>query len=224
MITLGKALFFDPNLSVTRTQSCADCHAVETGFTGPESDTNDMTAVYEGAVLTRFGNRKPPTSAYCGESPILYFDEVAGEWFGGMFWDGRATGNVLGDPLAEHAMGPFLNPLEMAMPNPRLVCVRVAESDYAALFEAVWGEGSLDFVQDVDGTYERIARSIAAYERSTEANPFTSKFDVFYDAAVAAGKDITQITAAGIPGGMMGGGVGGGGGCPGISFRACIGA
>ena len=76
----------------------------------------------------------------------------------------------------------------------------------------------------MDGTYERIARSIAAYERSTEANPFTSKFDVFYDAAVAAGKDITQITAAGIPGGMMGGGVGGGGGCPGISFRACIGA
>jgi cytochrome c peroxidase len=32
-------------------------------------------------------------------------------------------------------------------------------------------------VKDVAGTYERIARSIAAYERSPEVNPFTSKYD-----------------------------------------------
>jgi len=30
------------------------------------------------------------------------------KWVGGMFWDGRATGWILGDPLAEQALGPFL--------------------------------------------------------------------------------------------------------------------
>ena len=68
-------------------------------------------AVYEGAVTGRFGNSKPPSSAYGGDSPVLHLDATNG-WTGGMFWDGRATGLTLGDPLAEQAMGPFLNPLE----------------------------------------------------------------------------------------------------------------
>ena len=62
---------------------------------------------YEGAVPGRFGNRKPPASAYAGGSPFLRYDEAAGAWVGGMFWDGRATGRTLGDPLAEQAQGPF---------------------------------------------------------------------------------------------------------------------
>jgi cytochrome c peroxidase len=51
-----------------------------------------------------------------------------GQLVGGLFWDGRATGWTLGDPLAEQAMGPFLNPLEMNSPNPKLVCLKVRES------------------------------------------------------------------------------------------------
>jgi len=176
---LGKALFFDPNLSTPPGQSCAACHAPETGFTGPDSAINAGQAVYPGAVHVRAGNRKPPTAAYGGDSPVLYWEDVEGLWLGGMFWDGRATGWTLGDPLAEQAMGPFLNPLEQNTPQMRLVIIRVANSSYAPLFEQVWGPGSLDFKQDVAGTYERIARSIAAYERSAEVNPFTSKYDYF---------------------------------------------
>ena len=103
-----------------------------------------------------------------------------GQLVGGLFWDGRATGWTLGDPLAEQAMGPFLNPLEMNSPNPKLVCLKVRESAYAELFEEVWGPKSLDCVKDTEETYELIARSIAAYERSTEVNPFSSKFDSFW--------------------------------------------
>ncbi len=208
VVELGKALFFDPALSVNGTQSCATCHGPEAGFTGPDSAANAGGAVYHGALGDRFGNRKPPTAAYAGYSPVLHQVGEAGEWVGGMFWDGRATGSTLGDPLAEQAQGPFLNPLEQGMPNARLLAIRVANADYADLFEEVWGPGSLNFVDDVTGTFEKIARSIAAYEKSSEVNPYTSKFDFFWDNATAAGKDVTKIKMGG---GMGGGGMGGGG-------------
>ena len=66
---LGKHLFFDAKLSVPEGQSCAACHAPEVGFTGPHEEINKAGAAYEGAVLGRFGNRKPPTSSYGGDSP-----------------------------------------------------------------------------------------------------------------------------------------------------------
>jgi cytochrome c peroxidase len=151
--------------------------------------------VYPGAVHTRFGNRKPPASAYAGDSPILHFDEDDGVWEGGMFWDGRATGWTLGDPLAEQALGPFLNPLEQNNPNSRVVVMKVAQSNYAALFRQVWGENSLPLPRfptlpgktlqqasalfDFALAYERIGRSIAAFERSSEVNPFSSKYDSY---------------------------------------------
>jgi cytochrome c peroxidase len=196
MEELGKELFFDANLSTPPGQSCATCHAPEWGFTGPDPEINATQAVYPGAVHTRAGNRKPPTAAYGGDSPLLhwYDDGEDALWLGGMFWDGRATGWTLGDPLAEQAMGPFLNPLEQNNPNARLVCIKVRDSDYADLFEVVWGPGSLDCVGDVYGTYERIALSISAYEQSVEVNPFSSKFDTFWDNAIDAGLDVTAIT------------------------------
>ena len=122
---LGKKLFFDENLSISLDQSCATCHAPETGFTGPDSDINAGPAIYPGSIHTKFGNRKPPTAAYGGASPVLFEDNLEDTCFfvGGMFWDGRATGETLGDPLAEQALGPFLNFLEQAQPNAKLVCL-----------------------------------------------------------------------------------------------------
>lgn len=181
MEQLGDHLFFDENLSVPSGQACAVCHAPEVGFTGPDSQINQDTAVYPGAVHVRFGNRKPPSAAYGGASPVLYFDQHEELWIGGMFWDGRATGWTLDDPLAEQAMGPFLNPLEQNVPQKRLVVSRVAKSDYAGLFTEVWGSGTPDFKSKagVDESYEQIARSISAYEQSPEVNPFSSKYDAY---------------------------------------------
>lgn len=48
-------------------------------------------------------------------------------------------------------------------------------------------------LDDIDGTYERTARSIAAFERTTEVNPFSSRFDDFWRKAVAAGLDVEVI-------------------------------
>jgi cytochrome c peroxidase len=193
---LGKKLFFDPNLSSPPGQSCAFCHGPEVGFTGPLEELNGSGSVYEGAFKGRFGNRKPPTSAYAGESPVLHIDENEEDdetFVGGMFWDGRASGDLLGDPLAEQAMGPFLNPLEMNAADEIEVIMKVKESDYADFFEKVWGPGSLDSENDVDSTFEKIARSIAAYERSEEVNPFNSKFDEFWRNAQTNGMNVEII-------------------------------
>ncbi len=190
---LGKFLLFDTDLSSPAGQDCAACHAPQAGYTGPDSAINETLAVYPGAIDTRFGNRKPPSAAYGGDSPILYYDEDDEVWVGGMFWDGRASGWTLGDPLAEQAQGPFLNPLEQNNPNAKYVCLTVRKSAYAGLFETVWGPGSLDCGKGLATTYEHIARAIAAYERSAEVNPFSSKFDLFWNNAKAARLDATLI-------------------------------
>jgi len=191
---LGKFLLFDTELSTPHGQDYAACHAPEAGYTGPDSDINASGAAYPGAVHTRSGGNKPPSAAYGGDSPILHYDDVDEVWVGGMFWNGRATGWTLGDPLAEQAQGPFLNPLEQNNPNAKVVCINVRKSAYAGLFEEVWGAGSLDCSKSgVALTYERIARAIAAYERSDEVNPFSSKFDLFWDNAIAAGLNVADI-------------------------------
>jgi len=171
---LGKLLFFDRNLSEPPGQSCAACHAPEVGWTGPDPMINIGGAVYPGAVPGRFGNRKPPSSAYGGYSDVL--NMMDSMFVGGMFWDGRATGWTLGDPLAEQAMGPFLNPLEQNNPSKEAVVMKVKDSCYASLFIHVWGRHAFD---KVERAYEYIARSIAAYERSKEVSPFCSKYDAY---------------------------------------------
>jgi cytochrome c peroxidase len=168
---LGKELFFDTNLSTPSGQACAACHGREVGYTGPEAATNAAGAVYEGAMAGRFGNRKPPSAAYAGDSPILHWDGTT--WVGGMFWDGRATGWTLSDPLAEQAQGPFLNPLEQNNDTAQVVIDKVLASTYNDLFQQV--------CTDSTKYYECIGRSIAAYERSKEVNPFSSKFDAYLD-------------------------------------------
>jgi cytochrome c peroxidase len=172
---LGKAIFFDENLSLNGNQSCASCHGPEVGFTGPVGDVNLHGAVYEGSVPGAFGDRKPPSSAYATVSPILHLDKT-GTWVGGNFWDGRATGEKLGNPAADQAQGPFLNPKEQALATPADVVTRVCASSYGNLFRQVWGAGACD-PSNVAMAYDGIALSIAAYEASAEVNTFSSKYD-----------------------------------------------
>ncbi len=175
---LGKSIMFDSNLSSPGGQSCISCHSQQTGFTNPLSDVNAHGAVHAGAISSLFGNRKPAGIAYNGDSPPLHSED--GTWVGGVFFDGRATGWTLGDPLAEQALQPFLRPLEQNNPDEGAVVAKVASANYASLFRDVWGSDSLPAPgEDPQYAYQRIAQSIAAYERSREVNPFNSKYDEY---------------------------------------------
>ena len=212
---LGKSIFFDMNLSINNNQSCAACHAAEVGWTGPEGNINLFGAVYEGSIPGRFGDRKPPSSGYATVSPILHVDKK-GTFIGGNFWDGRATGEKLGNPAADQAQGPFLNPVEQALPDSACVVYRVCNpafpDGYPVSFEDVWGntaceiawpnnidkkcskEGSMVMLSDEDRTksdmaYDNIARSIAAYEASPEVNAFTSKYDLTFEGTAKLTKE-----------------------------------
>lgn len=169
---LGKQIFFDTNLSTPAGQSCASCHAPETGFSGPSSKVNFETGVYPGAVPTRFGNRKPPTVAYMSFSPKRKYLQEDETWVGGQFWDGRA------DDLVEQAKGPFLNPLEMNNATASDVVAKVRNARYRGLFERIFGADSLNAI-DSDTAFDQIARAIAAYESSHEVNSFSSKYDAY---------------------------------------------
>jgi cytochrome c peroxidase len=166
MQTLGRRLFFDKNLSTPIGQGCADCHSPETGFANP----NTNYPVSQGVHKDRFGNRNDLPAAYAAFSPKFHYDADEGIYVGGQFWDGRAA------DLVEQAKGPFLNPLEMANPEGRTVAERVSESEYADLFREVFGVAAFD---DPNKAYDMVAEAIAAYEKSSELNQFSSKYDLY---------------------------------------------
>jgi cytochrome c peroxidase len=191
---LGKSLFFD-NISEPDWMSCATCHAPQVGFTGPVAGINAHGAVYRGAVPQRFGNRKPPSAAYATLSPVFHFDEEEGLFIGGNFWDGRATGEKLGNPAADQALGPFLNPVEQNNPSKKAVLEQVAASKYADLWEEVWGEPiSYETDADIAENYDRIGLAIAEYEASSEVNQFSSKYDYY----LAGEVELTEQEAWGL--------------------------
>jgi cytochrome c peroxidase len=187
---MGRHVYMDKDLSLNRTQSCATCHHRSAGFVDPTNSRdpyNTMVSLGDDGVSK--GGRNAPTSAYAGFSPKLHQDAATGDYFGGMFWDGRMTGDVLGDPLAEQAQGPPLNPVEMGLSLPGDVVIRVSESNYANLFLNYFGPDFFDIL-GTDETpddpyldaraadaYAKIARMVAAYERSAEVTAFNSKFD-----------------------------------------------
>lgn len=193
---LGKLLFFT-KISEPNTMSCADCHSLDTGFTGPDLDINAHGSTYAGAIPRRFSNRKPPTAAYATFSPVLHYDEEEELFVGGNFWDGRATGEELGNPAADQALEPFLNPVEQNVPSRRALLEKIAATPIASLWMEVWGEPiRYETAEDVARDCVRVGLAIAAYEDSPEVNPFSSKFDAFWEKTRAAGLRVAEITMA----------------------------
>ena len=159
---LGERLFFDTDLSLNRTQSCATCHDPERAF----SDPRGAASIGDDGVS--IGDRNAPTVTYAALTPPFRRMED-GRWQGGQFHDGRAA------TLEEQAGGPPLNPSEMGMPDRAAVAARLREKpDYVAAFADLFGAETL---ADDDAAYDAMTRAIAAFERRPEFSSFDSRYD-----------------------------------------------
>lgn len=189
---LGKLLFLDKNLSLNKNQACASCHSllpaggngvaslVVPGFVDP-NNAKYGTPVSAGSLPGAFGGLNAPSAGYAGFSPLFHWDDVKGSYVGGQFWNGRAA------DLKEQAQKPFLNPVEMAMPNEWAVVDRIkGQAVYAWYFSNVYGvnlanipayNSSRQIPNSAKNAFTLAAKAIAEYEKTAVFNKFTSKYD-----------------------------------------------
>ncbi|MBI5450401.1 MAG: cytochrome-c peroxidase [Gammaproteobacteria bacterium] len=142
-IALGKALFFDPRLSIDGTVSCNSCHNVMASGTDNRS------------VSVGVGGQKGGRSA-----PTVW----NAAFLSAQFWDGRAA------TLEDQAKGPILNPIEMGMTSQAAVISRLKGlPGYVEQFSAVFGSKdalSYDNLARAIASYERtLITPNSAYDR-----------------------------------------------------------
>lgn len=107
---------------------------------------------------------------------MLYYDTDEELFIGGTFWDGRATGWLMGEPVAEQAQRPFLNPVEHNLPDPATVVSKVCIGAYSDQFKGYFGNA---ICEDVVNAYNAIGQALLAYEKSAEVNAFSSRYDYY---------------------------------------------
>jgi cytochrome c peroxidase len=142
--TLGELMLYDKGISPYRNEACASCHMPYAGFSGPIPSVNLTMIAYPGTARFRAGKRTPQRHPYAPFFPVLQYNQAQGLFFGGNFWDSRATGYRLRVPDAEQAQGPPVDHLEMGFPDTACVALRLSTAVYRPLFEEVWGKDSLD--------------------------------------------------------------------------------
>ena len=119
-IQLGEELFFDKNLSLDRTISCASCHDIKNGG--------------EDGKPTAIGYKQRANPSHLNSPTVLNT-----AYSKHLFWDGRAKS------LRDQAKGPTQATFEMAS-TPELIENRVKENPkYIKEFEKVFGEDAITF-------------------------------------------------------------------------------
>jgi cytochrome c peroxidase len=141
---LGTLLNFDENMSVNKDKSCSSCHMPYVGFGAPIPSLNLTTGSYPGTFAHRFGKRTPQRYTYATYFPVLQYNDDEQLFFGGNFWDARATGVVLQSPNAEQAQHPPVDPDELGFADTACITFRLSQAVYRPLFEALWGTDLLD--------------------------------------------------------------------------------
>lgn len=146
-VELGDKLFHDQRFSQDGSVSCATCHDAKKAF------TDSPLKVSEG-IKKLTGTRNAPTV-------------INAAYMTKMFWDGREP------DLEGQSAGPFINPVEMGLPNhdPILKIVRT-DPAYTALFKKAFNKTGKAI------SMEHVKQAIAAFERTIIAG--NSPFDRYY--------------------------------------------
>ncbi len=171
---LGELIFHDVNLSLDRNQACASCHK-GLGFVDQGKAVSSGSTINPETGVLFTGTLNAPSVGYAAFNPNFKWDEKSNAYIGGLFWNGRAKN------LVEQAQQPFLNPVEMAMPDALEVVNRLSENDtYRQLFAEVYGISlplKKPLPKAVNKVFKNMAKAITAYEQDEEFSKFNSKFD-----------------------------------------------
>ena len=177
-------------------------------FSGPIPSVNLTMIAYPGSYHYRAAKRTAQRYTVFTHFPVLNYDTVQDLFFGGNFWDGRATGMKLQAPDAEQAQGPPVDPLEMGFPTspalrggcPRRRTGRSLSWFGALDFDINWPSNTAQICATPKGAfhgsttpvalsaddrtkatniYNHWGQSLSFLERSKDISPFNSKFDYF---------------------------------------------
>ena len=150
---LGELMNYDKNMSPGENQACASCHMPYVAFSGPIPSVNLTMIAYPGTEHFRAGKRTAQRYTYAPFFPVLQYNAVQKAFFGGNFWDSRATGYLLRNADAEQAQHPPVDTQEMGNPDTACIAYKLSRAVYRPLFEEVWGMSSFD-IQFPPGTEE----------------------------------------------------------------------
>ena len=166
---LGSQIFKDKALSEPRGTSCNDCHLASSGFAG---NNGSRIGVAQGSTPQSIGGRNAMSNAYTSFTPKFQFRVTAEDVdpVGGFFWDGRE------DTAELQALGPLLNKLEMNNKDAASVVRKIATAPYAQMFKDEFGS---QIFNNPTLAFQKIGVAIAAFERSSALQPFSSKYDQF---------------------------------------------
>jgi cytochrome c peroxidase len=206
---LGKLMNFDENMSPLRDRACAFCHMPYAGFSGPIPAVNLTMVAYPGSYQFRAGKRTAQRYTYAPNFPVLNYNTTQGAFFGGNFWDSRATGYHIGSPDAEQAQHPPVDTQEHMLPDTACIAYRLSQAAYYPLFATVWGPFNIAFPANTEqicdtpggaavfggsstpiklsptdravanGVYDHWGLSLDQYEASPDVSAFSSKFDAY---------------------------------------------
>jgi len=159
-IALGDKLFHDKRFSKTGEVSCSTCHDNDKAFT-------DSPLRFSEGINKLNGTRNAPTV-------------VNAAYFGTQFWDGRSP------DLEDQALHPFVNPVEMGLPDHEPILALVREDpEYVEAFGKVFGKHGAEI------TMVEVTDAIAAFERTIVAGD--SPFDRYYYGGDSAALTPSQI-------------------------------
>lgn len=146
--TLGRVLFYDPQLSRNEAISCASCHQQAHAFASARRRDRGIS-----------GRTLPRNSMSLMDLATLRVDPGSGKT--SMFWDGQRH------TLATAVLQPIQHPKEMGLALPELVERLAADRDYRGLFAAAFGDEGVDA--------ERVGVALAAFVGAMRS--YRSRYD-----------------------------------------------
>ncbi|NHQ93191.1 cytochrome-c peroxidase [Janthinobacterium lividum] len=173
MTAMGRAMFFEPSLSVSGKMSCASCHSPEHAYGPP----NGLAVQLGGPELKDAGTRAAPSLRYLQTAPAFtehYHDDDGDDSVdagptGGRNWDGRAQSGH------EQALAPLLSKREMGNRDAAAVIAKLKAGPLAAQFRHTYGA---DIFEQPGQALRWALMSLEVFQESPlDFYPYTSKYD-----------------------------------------------